>query len=247
MIIRRVVSMENLDYMQVANDPKLWLVTIPIIAVVVIQAILYVRNGLSHAKEADLSKEECKKAFKVGLVSSIGPSFGVVTVMLSMIAILGTPVTWQRLSMVGNAQQEMLMAEIGAGLYNTQVGRPGYGLEQFTASMWMQTLHGINWLIAVLLLLHRMEKVKVRVAKKDAYILPIVGSAALAGVIAMLGATQAKSSNGNAIALLIAALSMVVFTKLGDKYKSFRKLKEYGVGFSMLIAMVLTRLIMGPK
>ena len=77
--------MKNIDYMQVANDPKLWLVTIPVISVVVIQAILYVRNGLSHASEVRLSKEECKKAFKVGIVSSLGPSFGV-TVMLSMIA-----------------------------------------------------------------------------------------------------------------------------------------------------------------
>jgi hypothetical protein len=239
--------MKNIDYMQVANDPKLWLVTIPVISVVVIQAILYVRNGLSHASEVGLSKEECKKAFKVGIVSSLGPSFGIVTVMLSMIAILGTPVTWQRLSMVGNAQQEMLMAEIGAGLYNTQVGRVGYGLEQFAASTWIQTLHGINWLIAVLLILHRMEKVKVKVAKKDAYLLPIIGSAALAGVIAMLAASQAKSSNGNALALVIAALSMLAFTKLGEKNKAFRKLKEYGVGFSMLIAMILTRFIMGPK
>ncbi len=230
------------DYLTAANDPILWFFTIPTIAMVVLQAVLFVKYSYKASPLVKLNRNECKTAFKIGCVSAIGPAFGVVTVMLGMIAILGTPITWQRLSMVGNAQQEMMMATIGAQVYGTEIGAKAYGIEQFIGSVWMQTLHGCNWMIAVILVLHKMEDVRTKLSKHDINLLPIIGSAALAGVIAMLGITQAKGSNANVISLLLAAGYMVLLQLIGKKVN---KIKEYSVGLAMLASMLTTQLIVG--
>src|SRR5690554_150426 len=102
------------DYLEIANDPMLWVMAIPAVAMVGVQAYLFSKRAFNASKTTSLSKEQCRKAFKVGAVSAIGPSLSVFVVMIAMMAVIGGPVTWLRLSFIGAAPTELTASTIGA-------------------------------------------------------------------------------------------------------------------------------------
>lgn len=230
------------NYLEIARDPQLWLVCIPPILIVITQAVLFIRHSVKAAPIVGLTPADCKKSFKIGCVSALGPSLGVVTVLLGMMAVLGTPISWLRLSIVGNAPQEMMMAGIGADLFHTTIGAADYTPEAFVTSVWMMTFHGCNFMIAVILVLHKMETFKTKLETKDSMPLPIIGSGALIGVITMLSINQAKSSNANIFALILSSVLMIILGQIGKKHT---KIREYSVGIAMLISMFATQFIFG--
>ncbi|WP_138309520.1 MULTISPECIES: DUF5058 family protein [unclassified Clostridium] len=231
-----------MDYLQIARDPQLWFVCLPPVIMVLIQASFFIRYSVKASSAVGLTLDECKRSFRIGCVCAIGPSLGVVTVLLGMMAILGTPIPWLRLSIVGNAQQEMMMATIGADLFHTTIGADNYTPAVFATSVWMMTLHGCNFMIAVILVLHKMEGVKKKLAGKDSMLLTIIGSGALIGVITMLGVGQAKNSIGSAFTVIMSSIVMLGLNQLGKKNT---KLKEYAVGISMVISMFTAQFIFG--
>ena len=134
------------------------------------------------------------------------------------------------------------MATIGADLFHTTIGADNYTPAVFATSVWMMTLHGCNFMIAVILVLHKMEGVKKKLAGKDSMLLTIIGSGALIGVITMLGVGQAKNSIGSAFTVIMSSIVMLGLNQLGKKNT---KLKEYAVGISMVISMFTAQFIFG--
>jgi hypothetical protein len=228
------------DLTAIINDPLLWIMGLPPIIVILSMAITFTKKAVDASESVGLSKKQCKDSFRVGLVSSIGPSLSIVTVILALMASMGTATAWSRLSMVGSAPQKVMMAQVGAELFQTTVGGEGYTAAAYAASVWMMTFHGCNFMIAVFFLLHKIEKVKNALGKKNEVLLPIIGAGALAGVIAMLGMGQAKGSVANAFSFVFAAILTYC---IGLIAKRVKWLGEYKVGFSMLISMLITQYI----
>ena len=50
----------------------------------------------------------------MGLISAIGPALGVFIVMVGLMASIGGPMAWLRLSIIGAAATELSAANIGA-------------------------------------------------------------------------------------------------------------------------------------
>ncbi|MCI8639663.1 MAG: DUF5058 family protein [Coprococcus sp.] len=200
---------------------------------------MFTKKAYEVSTLANVPREDCNKAFKIGLVSSIGPSFSIVTVLLALMATLGTATTWSRMALVGNAPQKLMMAELGAQQFGTAVGGAAYGADAYVTSIWFMSLHGCNFMIGVFLLLHHMDKIKVKLEKTDMYLMTVVGSGALAGVIAMLGVSNAKTKGG-AFSYVCAFAATFL---LGKAAKKIKWLGDYKVGFAMLISMLITQYI----
>lgn len=132
--------MEN--YLKVANDPILWLMCLPLVLIVGIQAIIFTRKALATGKTVKLSREEGIKAFRVGAIAAIGPSLSVLVVMLGMMAVVGAPITWLRLSIIGSAPAELAAAAMGAQAMGVEFGSPQYDVTAFASSVWTMTLKG---------------------------------------------------------------------------------------------------------
>ena len=111
--------MEKLNALEVANSPAIWaLASIAVIAVLV-ETILFLRLARKAAgmKEISLTKKQCNRALRAGVVSAIGPAFGVFIVMIGLISVLGGPISWLRLSVIGGATTELTAATVGAVSY----------------------------------------------------------------------------------------------------------------------------------
>ena len=228
------------DYLKIANDPILWLICIPAISLVALQAFLFSKRAIGATTTTTLSKSDCLRAFKVGAVSAIGPSLSVFVVMLGMMAVIGGPVTWLRLSFIGAAPTELTAATIGAKAMGVEFGSPEYGITAFAASVWTMTLNGCGWLLFCGLFTHKLDKLQDRVAKGNAELMTQISGAAVLGTASYLVISNSKSGIDSFAAALVSAVVMVLLNKYSSK---FPKLKEYNLGISMVAGMIVAVLI----
>ena len=132
------------DYLEIANSSFLWFSAIPITLTVIIQAIIFTKRAYSSVDLVDLSREDANKAFKVGAVSAIGPALGVFVVMLGLMAVIGGPLAWMRLSIIGAAPTELAAAGMAAKAMGMDLTSPEYGLLEFSNAAWVMGLNGAD-------------------------------------------------------------------------------------------------------
>ncbi len=228
------------DYLEIANDPMLWVMAIPAVAMVGVQAYLFSKRAFNASKTTSLSKEQCRKAFKVGAVSAIGPSLSVFVVMIAMMAVIGGPVTWLRLSFIGAAPTELTASTIGAKAMGIEFGSPEYDVTAFASSVWTMTLNGCGWLIFCGLFTHKLDRLQDKVAGGDTALMGQICGAAILGTASYLVMSNSKAGFDRFVAALVAAIAMVILDKVSNKLP---KLKEYNLGISMIIGMFIAVLI----
>ena len=87
----------NASYLTTANDPVLWLLSLPLVAVVATLSISFIKKVKNIAPDIGLNEQDQKRAFRSGMISAIGPALGVFIVMLGLISKIGGHMAWQRL------------------------------------------------------------------------------------------------------------------------------------------------------
>lgn len=87
-------------------------------------ALRYVKLGYKFAGSVGLDRSTCNRAFKSGMISATGPAIAQVIVILAMISVVGGPISWIRLSMIGSAATELTAARTGAAACGVELGGP---------------------------------------------------------------------------------------------------------------------------
>ncbi|MDU4952274.1 MAG: DUF5058 family protein [Clostridium sp.] len=200
------------------------------------QAVIFTRLARKTANTIGVPKSTCDKAFKTGMISSIGPSIGVFIVMVGLMSTIGGPLSWLRLSVIGAAPTELTAAKIGAEVAGVTFGGSGYTTETLALSWITMTLNGAGWLLFTGLFAHKLEKLRVKVGGGDSKWLVALSGASMLGVFGYLNAGDVAKGGGNLVAVIVGALFMIfMVTKVTVKYP---KLKEYSLGIAMLCGMI---------
>ena len=223
------------DYLQVANDPMLWLMAAPGIGIVALQAVLFSKKAFNAGKYASLTRSEAWKAFKVGAISAIGPAVAVFIVMLGMMSVVGAPITWMRLAMIGAAPTELTAATMGAQAMGVEFGGPGYGVTEYAASVWTMSLNGIGWLLFCGLFTHKLTGIRDKVSKGDDRLTVEIGGAAMLGAFAYLVGGHLVAGGGRLVAAVVSGLAMIGLVYIA---KRVPRLLEYNLGIAMVIGMI---------
>ena len=66
-----------MDYLAIANAPIFWALCGITVVISLAQALLFMRQAKRAAVEVNLEQGLANKAFKIGLISAIGPACGV--------------------------------------------------------------------------------------------------------------------------------------------------------------------------
>ena len=114
-----------MEYLKIANSPIFWILCLPVGLLVLIQAYIFSKKAIQSADLVDLSKSDAKKAFKIGAVSSIGPALGVFVVMLGLMSVLGGPLSWMRLAIIGSAPAELAASSMAAKAMGVELQERG--------------------------------------------------------------------------------------------------------------------------
>lgn len=120
-----------MDYLTIANSPVFWGLCGITVLISLAQALLFMRQAKKAAVEVNLEKGLANKAFKIGLISAIGPACGVFIVMVGLMASIGGPMAWLRLSIIGAAATELSAASMGAQAAGVEFGGQGYTLTDY--------------------------------------------------------------------------------------------------------------------
>lgn len=223
--------------MSVANSIPLWIIAFVVIGIVIFQAVMFLRLAAKTAPEVGMSPAEVKASVKTGFISSLGPSFAIGIVIVSLIALLGSPMTMMRIGIVGSAATEAAAAEIGAKAFGASFGSSGFTLEAFSAVVWTMCLGGMGWLIVTALFTKSLAKTQQAVKKKNPKVMVIVSSAAMLGAFGYLASDQMVKSSNHAVAGIISVLSMFLVLAISKKTNA-TWLKEWALGIVMVVGMI---------
>lgn len=99
-----------MSFLEIANQPFVYVACGCAILVVVIILLNFLRLSIRRAKEIGYTNGDLVKVVKTTLIVSIGPALSILIPMLALIKVLGRPFSWLRLSVIGSASMEMVLA-----------------------------------------------------------------------------------------------------------------------------------------
>ncbi|MBS4536468.1 DUF5058 family protein [Clostridium sp. D2Q-14] len=232
---------------QIVNSPGLWLASALMVIAVAAMAVIFFNTGLKEAKRIQIPKERYGAGIRSAAISAIGPSISPVIILLSMVALVGAPTTWMRLSDVGAGRTEIAVISMAANAVGAEAGTASFGIEAFTSSLWAMALNNFGWLFVVLALTHRMDKgVELLYSKFDSKWIKMLLAGSTLGLFGYLLTSQLisrTSSNVNyqkIVAVLAAAVVTLIITKA---FPNNKRLKEVSLGISMIVGMAVAQIL----
>lgn len=222
------------EVLRVANSLGVWITAAPIVIIALVQVLLYYRQIYQAADAVNLSNEQLKVAFRTGMVTSIGPVVAIFIIMVGLMSVIGAPMAWMRLAVIGAAPTELTAATLGADAMGVKFGGEGYNLQVMAVSWWTMAINGVGWLLLVGLFAHKLEDLREKVGGGDVRWLGIISSAAMIGVFGYLNSRNLIAGGGPFVAAIVGAVSMMILLMIAKKVP---KIKEYTLGIAMLIGM----------
>lgn len=231
------------EYLQIANSKIFFICGGIIISFIILQSLLFFNLAYKEGRRIGLSKIKMIKAFRTGAISTMVPTLAIIVALITMIPVLGVPIPWIRLSIIGSAPYELMAAGIGAkSMGLSSLGGEGYTNEVFAASIWIMCVGSI-W--AVSFVTFFLKKIKSRYAKsidRDSKWKSILMNAAFLGVFCIFMADPITKGGIPLATMLCGAGIMTIFAFLIIKFKQ-NWLKEFALAFSMIGAMACTVLM----
>lgn len=232
------------DILKIANGPAVWVLASVIVILVVVQSVLYAKLAYSAGDKLGMERETCNKALKVGMITAIGPVVAIFIIMVGLMSVIGGPLAWMRLSIIGAAPTELTAAKVGAEALGVEFGGADYDLLALSTSWWTMAINGCGWLIMVGLFASKLEILREKVSGNDPAWLGVITGAATLGAFGYLNSAAVVSGGSNLVAVITGAIVMVAIAFAIDKFPKLRPVKEYSLGIAMIIGVVLAIAIM---
>lgn len=225
------------------NHPILYILAGICITVVILQSVVFLRKALKRAKELGISDQKLKEIKKSAIVFTIAPAIAVGIGILTLAPILGIPLPWIRLSVVGAITYELSAAEAATDAVKAVLGS-GLTAQQFVTIAWTMTA-GIA--IGIFLIPIFCKKTVTGLSSagfKDKKWAEHFSNALFFGFIAIFvangvsGVTVSGSGLVKAIVLVVSALIMCLCGILKGKFK-WKWINDYALPICMVLSMAL--------
>lgn len=230
----------NLDQL---NSAIMWIgCGLPVVFLLFTAARMWKRT-YKTGKEMGLEESQMKSAIKTSAITAIGPSIAGLAGMFAVMAIMGGPVAFMRLSFVGNSMFELMAAGFGAAATGVQVGKDAMTQDAFMAALMVMVLGSIPWVLVGTFASDKMDKIQTKIVKKvGRSILPVISMAALLGALGANNATYLTALDKTTISCLLGAAIMAVVCIIA-KVKNIKWLSQWNLTIAIFPAMIITALL----
>ncbi|MEM0015016.1 MAG: DUF5058 family protein [Zestosphaera sp.] len=233
------------DYLSIANNSIMWLAVIPMVVLVFIQAFLFARRALKTGRELGLSDKQLKAAFRSGAISSVGPSFAILVGMIVLLAAMGAPYAWLRLSIIGSISYELMAAEFAAQAMGASLSK-GMNAMAFANAIFVAGIGCTGWLIITGLFTPQLEKLRLKLAGGRAELLPIITVTASVGAFSKLVGDYAIRLDETTAATIFGGITMGTVLTIAEK-KNLQWLREWSLAISMFAGMLVAMLLRAAR
>jgi len=225
------------NYLDIANSNYLFIWGGIILAVIFVQALLFIRLAWKEGKRIGLEPQRMLRGLRAGMISAIIPSIPIVISLIAMSAVLGVPFPWIRLSVIGSAPYELLAAGIGAEKMGVEsLGGAGYTQFVFANSVWVMTI-GAMWSgLMVFFFMKKIKKHYGKIENRDPQWMKIISGAAFFGVVCVFLARPVMAGGLPLYTVATGAVLMTACALLITRFK-MNWLKEFALPISMVGAM----------
>ena len=223
-----------MSFNQIANSGVMYLL-VAIALILVFLAIIYnLKKCYNHAIARGVSKETMKKVIASSASFAVVPSLGVVVGLIALIAVIGIPYAWLRLSVLGSVMYELMASNMALSAMGTDLASATG--DTFGLMMWVMCMGITLPLVLNIFMIKPVHMGAMKLGAKDkkwgqlsnstfmvalliAMVIPIFGK----GIVQLL--TFVTSA---VIAMLIMKLS---------KNEKLRWLGDFALAFSLIGAM----------
>lgn len=234
-----------MDTINIMNG-TVWVFASLLIAIVVVQALLYLRMALNfNKKHGVLTKAEVGQAAKTGAIAAIGPGFSNMTVAVALCAMMGSGVAFMRCGVIGAPSWELMMAEASAKAIGVEFGSPEFTPAIFTLCLFGMVLASAGYFILCLVALKPLDVMTTRSTDKQAIkkrsFAPYMSDAAMMGLTVYMLIDYVKTKPSIAAAA-VSAIVMYVIMQAARKIKN-GTLESFGMAIAMVSAMIAGQLV----
>lgn len=228
------------ELMNICNSAPLWIFAVILVLLVLAQSGLFMRLCFKEAKAINYPAESVKSSFKIGMSAAFGPALSNFLAMLSMMAVVGSPITWMRLSIIGAATTELGVATITASVLGMDglagLATPANNISVISLIFLMMAIVGSGWLLVCILAMPSMNAIRAKVIEKDPKWFAALTGAASIGLFSNMAAQQVQVfAIGKYFALFVAFIVMYLCNNVLGKKNDFWK--KNAMTFSILLGM----------
>ena len=211
-----------------------------LITAAIAQSLVFMRRAWNHALDIGLSQQQLKKGLMNGVMISVLPTLPVLVVFLSLVPILGVPLPWSRLSVVGSAHYETYAASIALQTLGEELMPGGCSINGWIAAAWVMFLGGsvsVLWSACMLKPISMMYEKTEKMF--DMGLVLALGSGCMAGVMAYVSVVYGLSKlQTNGVVFGISFLCGAILVHVLRKRPHAKWISDYLMAISMLVSMV---------
>ena len=231
-----------MEALKIANSLPMWIACGLAVLLIIVQAVIFLKNSYDTGKKIGISEEQMKKAIKSSAITSIGPSIVILSGMLSLLITVGAPMAWMRLSLIGSVMFESVAAGIGTNAVGVKLCVDELTPIALTMGVWTMALGSIGWIIFATFSSSKMDKVQRKISGGDTNKLIMISISAIIGVFSALAAQNLIGLNRHALACVLGGLIMGLLIVIGEK-KNIKWLKEWNLTIAILASIIITSVI----
>lgn len=227
-----------MNHLTLANSSLMAILCGVTILIVLIQPVIFMIAALKRGKELNMSGEELKEAARSSAVFSIIPSLPIIISYLLLVPALGRYFPWLRLSVVGSASYETMVANMAAEAFGLEsINAPDIPVDVFVFILFVVTIGILGGNIFNVFFLKAYDKKVESFKSSNAALVPLITTAMFLGLYGTM-ATPHLVNFANIpgmAAILVAGGTSLLVNKASAKVK---KLREFAFPLSMIVGML---------
>lgn len=228
----------------IVNSPVFFIWVAVLLLLVVGQCAVWMRKAWKRAKDLGLKDSQLKKAAVTGILISILPTLPVLIVFLSLGQLLGMPLPWLRLSIIGSAGYESYAASTALQCVGEELTLNGITTVGWVAAAWVMTVGGSISVLWSILAIRPIASAYRKAETMDVGLVMAIGTGCLIGIMAYVSVSNgwgAMSTKGVVFTISFACGAVLKYIQM--RWPGARWLSDYLMAISMLVAMVAACII----
>jgi len=223
-----------MSFVDVSNSVLLYVLVGIGLAMVALAAVYYLKKCYRHALECGVSEATMKEVVKSSITFAIVPSIAIVTGLVTLVAVIGIPYAWLRLSVIGSVAYELMasgMAMNAIGATSTTATAQTFGL-----MMWAMCLPMTLGIVFNIFIVKKIHLGTLKLGSEDKKWGAVAQTVFMTTLIVTLIVPMFGKSLAYLLTFITSALIAIIITLLASRLKA-QWLNSFTLAFCLIGAM----------
>lgn len=227
----------NPNYSFISNSNIMFILCSAAIVFAMVQCALFFKLAYKRAIELGFTSSDIKKVVKGSAIFSVIPSLPIIISYMILLPALGKFFPWLRLSVIGSATYETMVANMAVTSYGFEgLGTSDITPDAYGAIMWVVTF-GIMLSGLTVLILRKYDNKMKQISTNKGSFGAMIGPIMFLGMMATFSAPYLIDVT-NIVSMATMIVSAASFYFLEKLSKKMQFLKEFTFSLSMVLGML---------